>query len=90
MVITINSSIRQGSLETKENKDNAVSEQNIRDILQNLLNRDNCADEGNLTITEGGIEIERINPLTLHSFLLELEKLGQTFEMKKKLTINLI
>lgn len=88
MVITINSSIRQGSFKTE--KKNPVSEKRIKEILSNLLKRDNCAEEANLTITEEGIEIERINPLTLHSFLLELEKLGQTFEMKKKLTINLV
>lgn len=88
MVITINSSIRQGTFK-KENK-NSVSEKLIKEILHNLLKRDKCEEEANLTITEDGIEIERINPLTLHSFLLELEKLGQTFEMKKKLTINLI
>ncbi len=88
MVITINSRIRQGTLKSK--RTSAVSEKQIRETLHNLLKRDKCEEEANLRITDDGIEIDQINPLTLHSFLLELEKLGQTFEMNKKLTINLI
>lgn len=87
MVITSNSITRQGSFKTEKKK--SVSEKLIKDILYKLLKKDKC-EGATLTITEDAINIERIHPLTLHSFLLELEKLRQTFEIKKKLTINLI